>query len=381
MGPARRDRAGNAEGRSDYAREHAGTPYAHPRDAADDTRRDAQFHSDRSVDASRLAETWAHVALALAPLRALTNGQPATYDIQIIGATDAATELQDTLRRLKQRGPGRTEPVSGNPRNGRPYRRACAEQRALLPPCWWCGKPIRYDITGPLAGRHPLAFTLDHLIPPLTRWCPPRPCQPPLRAPQVQQRPRQPLLRATPAHPHLTRVHAHLRDAHPESALDGPRPPSSCPSSAAVISSTLRVQRQVHRDMARLRHSVVTQPDPRSHLDEGAGETLPHLLHVSVGGPCDLDMDLITGNPRLRRSLGASGIRLTILDQRAHAVRLGRVDAQPAVHAPGRAEAAIKATCRDVAVDQMRQNMDGPQSPSSNPLHHKGVVSGKNFGR
>ncbi len=55
--------------------------------------------------------------------------------------------------------------MSGNPRNGRPYRRACAEQRALLLPCWWCGKPIRYDITGSLAGRHPLAFTLDHLIP------------------------------------------------------------------------------------------------------------------------------------------------------------------------------------------------------------------------
>lgn len=55
--------------------------------------------------------------------------------------------------------------MSGNPRNGRPYRRLCAQQRALRLPCWWCGEPIRYDITGRPAGRHPLAFTLDHLTP------------------------------------------------------------------------------------------------------------------------------------------------------------------------------------------------------------------------
>lgn len=55
--------------------------------------------------------------------------------------------------------------MAGNPRNGRPYRRLCAAQRALGLPCWWCGKPIRYDITGPLAGRHRDAFTLDHAVP------------------------------------------------------------------------------------------------------------------------------------------------------------------------------------------------------------------------
>ena len=52
-----------------------------------------------------------------------------------------------------------------NPRNGRPYRRFCAKQRALRLPCWLCGHPIDYGITGPLAGRHPYAFTLDHAEP------------------------------------------------------------------------------------------------------------------------------------------------------------------------------------------------------------------------
>lgn len=52
-----------------------------------------------------------------------------------------------------------------NPRNGRPYRRFCAQQRALRLPCWLCGEPIRYDITGRPAGRHPDAFTLDHIVP------------------------------------------------------------------------------------------------------------------------------------------------------------------------------------------------------------------------
>lgn len=55
--------------------------------------------------------------------------------------------------------------MASNPRNGRPYRRLCKDQRALLLPCWLCGEPIRYDITGPPAGRHRDAFTLDHLIP------------------------------------------------------------------------------------------------------------------------------------------------------------------------------------------------------------------------
>lgn len=55
--------------------------------------------------------------------------------------------------------------ASSNPRNGRPYRSLCARQRALRLPCWLCGHDIRYDITGPEAGRHPEAFTLDHLQP------------------------------------------------------------------------------------------------------------------------------------------------------------------------------------------------------------------------
>ncbi|MFB6950190.1 HNH endonuclease [Streptomyces niveus] len=50
-------------------------------------------------------------------------------------------------------------------RNGRPYRRLCSTQRSYGLPCWWCGGPIRYDITGPLASRHRDAFTLDHLLP------------------------------------------------------------------------------------------------------------------------------------------------------------------------------------------------------------------------
>jgi 5-methylcytosine-specific restriction endonuclease McrA len=55
--------------------------------------------------------------------------------------------------------------VAGNARTGRPYRRLCLAQRALGLPCWLCGHDIRYDIRGPDAGKHPLAFTLDHLLP------------------------------------------------------------------------------------------------------------------------------------------------------------------------------------------------------------------------
>ncbi|MFS0697769.1 HNH endonuclease [Streptomyces nitrosporeus] len=55
--------------------------------------------------------------------------------------------------------------MAGNPRNGRPYRRLCETQRALALPCWICGRDIAYNITGPEAGKHPGAFTLDHLIP------------------------------------------------------------------------------------------------------------------------------------------------------------------------------------------------------------------------
>lgn len=55
--------------------------------------------------------------------------------------------------------------MAGNPRNGRRYRRLCAQQRDLRLPCWLCGGEIAYWITGPEAGRHPEAFTLDHAIP------------------------------------------------------------------------------------------------------------------------------------------------------------------------------------------------------------------------
>lgn len=58
--------------------------------------------------------------------------------------------------------------MAGNPRNGRPYRRLTAQQRALGLPCWWCGREIDYRITGYEAQRSAWAFTLDHAIP-LTR--------------------------------------------------------------------------------------------------------------------------------------------------------------------------------------------------------------------
>ncbi|MEU2181244.1 HNH endonuclease [Streptomyces thermolilacinus] len=55
--------------------------------------------------------------------------------------------------------------MAGNPRNGRPYRRLCEQQRALLLPCWWCGKDIDYTLVGVEAQRSPWAFTLDHAAP------------------------------------------------------------------------------------------------------------------------------------------------------------------------------------------------------------------------
>lgn len=48
--------------------------------------------------------------------------------------------------------------MASNPRNGRPYRRLVAAQRALGLPCWLCG----HDIDPTLPGRHRDAFTLDH---------------------------------------------------------------------------------------------------------------------------------------------------------------------------------------------------------------------------
>ncbi|MGY1498556.1 HNH endonuclease [Streptomyces sp. QTS52] len=54
--------------------------------------------------------------------------------------------------------------MAANPRNGRPYRDLCAWLRAQRLPCWLCGHNIGYE----LDARHPMSFTLDHLIP-LTR--------------------------------------------------------------------------------------------------------------------------------------------------------------------------------------------------------------------
>lgn len=55
--------------------------------------------------------------------------------------------------------------MPGNPRNGRPYRRLTAAQRALGLPCWQCGREIDYTLTGYAAQRDPWAFTLDHAVP------------------------------------------------------------------------------------------------------------------------------------------------------------------------------------------------------------------------
>ncbi|SDN18041.1 HNH endonuclease [Streptomyces wuyuanensis] len=55
--------------------------------------------------------------------------------------------------------------MAGNPRNGRPYRRLCDQQRAMRYPCWICGGAIDYSLTGEAAQRAPLSFTLDHLVP------------------------------------------------------------------------------------------------------------------------------------------------------------------------------------------------------------------------
>lgn len=51
--------------------------------------------------------------------------------------------------------------MAGNPRNGRPYRRLVDWLKAQRLPCWLCGHNIGYE----LDARHPLSFTLDHLVP------------------------------------------------------------------------------------------------------------------------------------------------------------------------------------------------------------------------
>lgn len=55
--------------------------------------------------------------------------------------------------------------MASNPRNGRPYRRLTAYQRGLGLPCWRCGRPIDYSLTGYAAQRSRWSFTLDHAIP------------------------------------------------------------------------------------------------------------------------------------------------------------------------------------------------------------------------
>ena len=51
--------------------------------------------------------------------------------------------------------------MAGNPRNGRPYRRLVAEQKAKGLPCARCGGYINPK----LDPRSPWSFTLDHIVP------------------------------------------------------------------------------------------------------------------------------------------------------------------------------------------------------------------------
>lgn len=51
--------------------------------------------------------------------------------------------------------------MAGNPRNGRPYRRLVADQKAKGLPCARCGGYINPN----LDPRSPWSFTLDHIVP------------------------------------------------------------------------------------------------------------------------------------------------------------------------------------------------------------------------
>lgn len=51
--------------------------------------------------------------------------------------------------------------MAGNPRNGRRYRRLVAQLKALGAPCARCG----HNIDPNLDARHPMSFTLDHIVP------------------------------------------------------------------------------------------------------------------------------------------------------------------------------------------------------------------------
>ncbi|MEU7376553.1 HNH endonuclease [Streptomyces albidoflavus] len=51
--------------------------------------------------------------------------------------------------------------MARNARNGRPYRRLVAALKRRGDPCWLCG----HAIPPGLDARHPLSFTLDHVVP------------------------------------------------------------------------------------------------------------------------------------------------------------------------------------------------------------------------
>ena len=86
-------------------------------------------------------------------------------------------------------------------RNGRPYRRLVAAQKALGLPCWICGHDIPMNVDG---RTHPFAFTLDHLVPlsrggdlldPLNARSAHRKCNSARGARMTVQRPKRPALR------------------------------------------------------------------------------------------------------------------------------------------------------------------------------------------
>lgn len=51
--------------------------------------------------------------------------------------------------------------MARNPRNGRPWRRLTEEVRRRGEPCWLCGHNINLS----LDPRHPMSFTVDHVVP------------------------------------------------------------------------------------------------------------------------------------------------------------------------------------------------------------------------
>lgn len=51
--------------------------------------------------------------------------------------------------------------MPGTTHQGRPYRRLVAAVKALGDPCWLCG----HNIDTNLDPRHPMSFTLEHVVP------------------------------------------------------------------------------------------------------------------------------------------------------------------------------------------------------------------------